>query len=182
MLPLDQAELVTMRSIFGILFNEFSEKSSFSEDMCRLYLRIILLKSRRLLHETIVESKVESPAAAQLTRRFKDILEEEFAERKRNGSHLRTPSDYAEKLCVHTNYLNASVKRATGKTSQEIIKDRVFQEAQILLKYTLLTTSEIADELGFKETTHFCSFFKKMASVTPLQFRRTNSVRYGETM
>jgi AraC-like DNA-binding protein len=178
-LPLVQDEVPTMHSIFSDLYDEFSETSVFSDDICRLHLKIILLKSRRLLHETIDRSKVDVSAATHLAQRFNDILEEEITKRKK-GNHLRTPSEYAEKLCVHTNYLNASVKKVTGKTTQAIIKDRVLQEAQILLKYTQSTTSEIADELGFKETTHFCSFFKKMATVTPLQYRKMNPAMHRE--
>lgn len=178
-LPLIGDEVLTMHSIFSDLYDEFSATTTFSEDICRLHLKIILLRSRRLLHESFDQSKANVSAATYLAQRFNDILEEEFI-KKETGTHLRTPSEYAEKLCVHTNYLNASVKKATGKTTQAIINDRTLQEAQILLKYTQLTTSEIADQLGFKETTHFCSFFKKMASITPLQYRKLNTALHRE--
>ena len=172
-LPLDSAQLAVMHPAFDDLYVEFSGTNSFREEMCRLRLKIILLQSRRF-HEGTDHKMTDvcASAAVLLTRRFQDLLEGEFTVRKKAEVRLRSPSDYAEELCVHTNYLNASVKRTTGRTTQELIKDRILHEACILLKYTHLTAADIAHDLGFRETTHFCSLFKKMASVTPLEYRR----------
>jgi AraC-like DNA-binding protein len=81
-------------------------------------------------------------------------------------------SDFAEQLNVHVNHLNRSVKENTGKTTSQIIAERMLQEAKILLKYSPLNISEIAYALGFTETTHFNNFFKKHAQLSPLRFRK----------
>jgi AraC-like DNA-binding protein len=49
-------------------------------------------------------------------------------------------------------------------------------ESKILLKHSGWNVSEIAYALGFTETTHFNSFFKKHVELSPLKFRNTQPV------
>lgn len=42
---------------------------------------------------------------------------------------LRAPADYADKLNIHVNYLNRAVKTITGKTTTQLISDRVLSDA-----------------------------------------------------
>jgi len=84
---------------------------------------------------------------------------------------LRSPVDFAEQLSVHVNHLNRSLKEITGKTTSQLIAERVSQEARILLKRTNWNISEIAYSLGFEELSHFINFFKKHFNQTPKAFR-----------
>jgi len=84
---------------------------------------------------------------------------------------LRSPVDFAEQLSVHVNHLNRSLKEITGKTTSQLIAERVSQEARVLLKRTNWNISEIAYSLGFEELSHFINFFKKHFAQTPKAFR-----------
>jgi len=84
---------------------------------------------------------------------------------------LRSPVDFAEQLSVHVNHLNRSLKEITGKTTSQLIAERVSQEARVLLKRTNWNISEIAYSLGFEELSHFINFFKKHFGHTPKAFR-----------
>ncbi|MBA4058786.1 MAG: AraC family transcriptional regulator, partial [Marivirga sp.] len=79
--------------------------------------------------------------------------------------------DYAERLSVHVNHLNKVLKENTGKTTTDLITNRIIQESKILLKQTDWNISEIAYSLGFEEVAHFSNFFKKQTALTPLAFR-----------
>jgi len=72
---------------------------------------------------------------------------------------------------VHVNHLNRVLKENTGKTTTDIIANRITQEAKILLKQTDWNISEVAYSLGFEEVAHFSNFFKKQTTFTPVQFR-----------
>ena len=73
---------------------------------------------------------------------------------------------------IHVNHLNKALKETIGKTTSQVIGERILQEAKILLKQTDLNISEIAYALGFSEATHFNSFFKKHTQISPSKFRR----------
>jgi AraC family transcriptional activator of pobA len=84
---------------------------------------------------------------------------------------LRSAHDFATTLGVHVNHLNKVLKEITGKTTTEIIRSRINQEAKILLKQTSWNVSEVANCLGFEEVAHFSNFFKKQTNLSPLSFR-----------
>lgn len=102
---------------------------------------------------------VQSNASHRISTLFAELLERQFPIENRGQSLLRSPSDYAKQLNVHTNHLNRAVKETTGKTTSEIIAERLAQEAKVLLKHTDLTIAEIGYLLGFSEATHFSNFF-----------------------
>ena len=84
---------------------------------------------------------------------------------------LRSPLDFAGQLGVHVNHLNRALKETTGKTTSQLIAERVTQEARALLKHTDWNISEIAWCLGFEELSNFTNFFKKNAASSPGSFR-----------
>lgn len=111
-------------------------------------------------------------AAARVTALFIELLERQFPiESSHQKLKLRTAKNYADRLAIHVNHLNKVLKENTGKTTTELISNRLMQEAKILLKETDWNISEIAYSLGFEEIAHFSNFFKKYSSVTPLNFR-----------
>jgi len=103
---------------------------------------------------------------------FIELLERQFPiETLYQKPELRTASDYANRLSVHVNYLNKALKESTGKTTTEIISQRVLQEAKILLRHTNWNVSQIAWSLGFEEVAHFSNFFRKHTGFSPNAFR-----------
>lgn len=80
---------------------------------------------------------------------------------------------YANKLCITPNYLNKIVKQALGTTAKSHIHQKLFEEAQRLLSYTILNVNEIAEWLHFDSASHFVRFFRKHADMTPLRYRQS---------
>ncbi len=112
-------------------------------------------------------------AADRVTSLFIELLERQFPiETQYQKPELRTASDYANRLSVHVNYLNKALKESTGKTTTEIISQRVLQEAKILLRHTNWNVSEVAWSLNFEEVAHFSNFFRKHTGLSPNAFRR----------
>lgn len=134
-----------------------------------------------LIHEGI---KLQQPGSTKnvnpsdrVTSRFFSLLDQQFpVDSPGNPLQLMTPSAYAERLNVHVNYLNNLVKRTTGKTTSEIIQERIITEAKTLLLNTDWDAAEIAYCLGFEYPSHFNKYFKKYTLTTPLIFRENVSV------
>lgn len=111
-------------------------------------------------------------AAERISSLFMELLERQFPiESALQRIKFRSAAEYADQLAVHVNHLNRALKETTGKTTSELIAERLTQEAVALLKHTSWNVSEIAHSLGFEEPTHFNNFFKKRTRRTPTNFR-----------
>lgn len=85
---------------------------------------------------------------------------------------LRTPQAFADALAVHVNYLNRALKDATGKTTTQLLAERLVQEARTLLLHTDWPIGHISYCLGFEEPTHFTRLFRKYAHSSPSALRQ----------
>jgi len=97
-------------------------------------------------------------------RNFKKLVEE-------NYRHIKLPGEYAARLHVTPNYLNALCKDLLGKTAGEILRERIVLEVKRLLVNTEMTIAEIANHLNFEDRSNFTKFFKRIAGITPEAFR-----------
>jgi AraC family transcriptional regulator, transcriptional activator of pobA len=114
----------------------------------------------------------EKNAASRISVLFLELLERQFPiEDPRQQLSLRSAADYADHLSIHINHLNKALKETSGKTTSNIIAERIVQEAKILLRCTDWNISEIAYGLGFNEPTHFNNFFRKHLDTSPTKFR-----------
>lgn len=112
-------------------------------------------------------------ASQRIAAIFLELLERQFPiDDNHREIRLRTASAFAAQLAVHVNHLNRAVKENTGKTTSQLIQERLLQEARILLKHSSWPVSSIAFGLGFREVSHFNNFFKKETGQSPLQFRK----------
>ena len=111
-------------------------------------------------------------ASARVSSLFMELLERQFPiESPLQRINLRSAVDYANQLAVHVNHLNRALKETTGKTTSQLIGERITQEARALLKHTDWNISEIGFTLGFEELPHFINFFKKNTQLSPKSFR-----------
>ena len=70
-------------------------------------------------------------------------------------------------------------KKTTGKTVIEFINHKKFETAKYMILNTNDTFTKIAEELNFESIHYFTRFFKKMAGITPKDFRKSGG-KVGE--
>lgn len=113
-----------------------------------------------------------SDAASRIAVQFLELLERQFPiEHVDQPLRLRSAQAFADKLSVHVNHLNRSVKHVTGKSTTAHISQRIVTEALALLQHTNWTVAQIAYALGFEYPTYFNNFFKKATGKSPTTFR-----------
>jgi AraC-like DNA-binding protein len=100
-----------------------------------------------------------------LINKFSQLLSENF-------SSKRKPSEYAKLLGVTPNYLNRICKEELNCTAGDLIREKLISESKQLLAYTSLSITEIAEKLGFENTSYFVTMFKREVQITPEQFRK----------
>ncbi|MEJ5055884.1 helix-turn-helix domain-containing protein [Sphingobacterium sp. MYb382] len=157
-------------SIFQKIQKELHSDYAYKYDLIRNYVLELIHYGQKL--QPSMESNQNHNAAARVTSLFVELLERQFPiESPQQRLRLKSAKDYADQLSVHVNHLNKVLKESVGKTTTELISNRVAQEAKLLLKQTDWNVSEIAFSLGFEELAHFSNFFKKHTQLTPLAFR-----------
>lgn len=160
-----------VQSIFERIVTEINSDYIHKYDVIRtLVFELIHFAMKMQPSEELVKQPIH--ASQRISALFLELLERQFPiDENHQSIDLRSASDFASQLNIHVNHLNRAVKETTEKTTSQLIAERFLQEAQILLKHSAWSVSEIAYALGFREVTHFNNFFKKHAQLSPLKFR-----------
>lgn len=112
-------------------------------------------------------------AATRLAAAFLTLLARQFpVVSPQQPLPLRTAQAFADQLAVHVNYLNRTLKAVTGKTTSQLLAQRLVQEARALLLHTDWPVGTVSYCLGFEEQTHFTRFFKQHTRSTPTSLRQ----------
>jgi AraC family transcriptional regulator, transcriptional activator of pobA len=169
-IELSESDAKEIEAIFHKIHLEISSEYAYKYDSLRNYVLQLIHYGQKLQPATGLPST--HTASDRVASLFLELLERQFPiESPRQQLQLRSAKDYAGRLSVHPNHLNAVLKEITGKTTTYIISHRIIQEAKYLLKQTDWNISEISYSLGFEEVAHFSNFFKRQTSVSPNSFR-----------
>lgn len=82
----------------------------------------------------------------------------------------------SEKLYISKAYLSEIFKQSTGVSLLEYITMVKVERAKYLLSSTTLKNYEVADRLGFKDHEYFSKIFKKVAGMTPNEYRKGKAI------
>ena len=89
--------------------------------------------------------------------------------------HCRTQHTvewYAREMCLAPKYLSNVVRQTLNTSPNGCIDQALIRQAKSLLSSTSLSIQEITDRLGFQNQSHFGTFFKRHAGVSPKEFRK----------
>lgn len=160
-----------MLQLFGHLLKESKDCNPYRQEAILIYLQLLLLEAKRIGAPEATPQR-SLTTAQLLAERFTDTLEKQFPiTSEQEQVQLKTAGDFAQILNVHPNHLNATVKRVTGRTTSEHIRQRILLEARLLLLHTDWPIAAIAHSLGFEEPANFSHFFKSQTGHTPHTFR-----------
>ena len=167
---LSDEETEEITAIFKKMYKELASDYAYKYDLLRNYLLELIHYGQKLQPATALYPS--HTASARVSSLFIELLERQFPiDSPHQKLSLRTAKDYADRLAVHVNHLNKVLKENTGRTTTDIISNRIVQEAKILLKQTDWNISEISNSLGFEQVAHFSNFFRKQTSFAPVAFR-----------
>lgn len=156
--------------IFTRMIDEINSDYIYKYDLIRNYVTEMIHGAMKI--EPSEKLYQHPDANSRITSIFTELLERQFPiESPSQRFSLRSAKDFAEKLYVHVNHLNRAIKMTTGKTTTDLISQRLASEAQALLKHTDWNISEISYCLGFEEPAHFNNFFKKQIQMAPSAYR-----------
>jgi AraC family transcriptional activator of pobA len=135
-----------------------------SADLERHLLSVLLLWIERWHDDTRTERRAADDAELVLHRRFAERLEAEFAAHH-DAAH------YADALGVPAAALSRALTHVTGRSTKELVTDRVMLEAARLLRFTDLTVQEVGHRTGFRDPLYFSRAFKRHHGESPQTYR-----------
>lgn len=104
-----------------------------------------------------------APSPHELAKFF-SVLERDFA-----GS--RSVEHYAREVGFSPRRLGELLVAHTGRSTKQLIADRVLLELKRALAFTEVTVKQLAADTGFDEPTNLVKFFRLHTKLTPLEFR-----------
>lgn len=132
-------------------------------EVVRAYLDLILVFCKRKYIQPFgMDEKLQK--GKLLVKKFKQLIEQHCSE---NFSI----KEYADLLFVTPSHLSEIVKAITGRTSTDLINDRMVLEIKRLLKYSDLTITEISYKLNFSDQSYFAKYVKKLTGFSPKELR-----------
>jgi AraC family transcriptional activator of pobA len=163
--PVPPSEVPALESAIAMLHAEsIRPPDRRGLDLQRHLLSVLLLWIERWYDATRTERRDPDDADVQLYRRFDQVLERDFA-RHHDAAH------YADALAVPQPQLSRALAHVTGRTTKQLITDRVMLEAARLLRFTDLTIGEIAFRAGFEDQLYFSRAFKRHSGAAPSAYR-----------
>ena len=81
-------------------------------------------------------------------------------------------NELAQRFRLSVRSLNRRFKSATNTTPLQYLQDVRIGHARELLKQSNLVVAEVADRVGYQDSSYFTGLFKKLNSVTPKEYRR----------
>jgi AraC family transcriptional activator of pobA len=160
--PEDEAE--RFDALLGLLRVEVERPATRESAELRRHLLSAALLWAQRWREAQLEEGGATRSDVQLHQQFLEALERDFAT-DHDAGH------YAGVLAVTAGTLSRTLTKLTGRTTKQLILERVILEAVRLLRFSDLSIKEIAARLGFSDQFAFSKAFKRQRGEAPLDLR-----------
>lgn len=162
---LQDGQEVLVEGILNHLYAEFMRKEDYYIQAIHSYIELLFVTLvRQSLNPKNQAVKVNSYIQSRLEE-FQELLEANITIKKQ-------VSDYALLMSLTSYQLNAITKTSLKKTASVMINEQIILEAGRLLVSTTKQVSQIAEQLGYDDSSYFIRFFKKQTGLTPEAFRK----------
>ncbi|BAV08658.1 AraC-type DNA-binding protein [Filimonas lacunae] len=163
---LDAAQSALMQGIFTEIKTEMQQEESGMEEMLRILLKQIIIRSTRLWKQAHQVASLENRQEVEFARRFSQLVEAHYITR-------HSVADYAALLNMTPKALQKRIAKYSKDTPNDIIKDRIILEAKRLLAHTELSVKEVGYKLGYDDPAYFIRLFTNHVEVSPQHFRKS---------
>ncbi len=168
-LSLSKEDIIFLEDTLDKIYAEYHTKNNWQHGMLMAYMHVLLIYLSRLYTEQFSNKK---PAPdRELLKKYLSRIEESYTE-------LHEVAGYADMLNISAGHLGELVKQQSGKPAIAHIHERLILEAKRLLFHTEQPVKEITFQLGFKDTSYFNRFFKRITGHTPVEYRLSSREMY----
>jgi AraC family transcriptional regulator, transcriptional activator of pobA len=176
-LKLNDSETAFYISLFQMMEAEYNSREPQWNNVVRGLLHALLNKAFSR-YESIPIPEKGTRGVALLTA-FRELYMADISS-IRSGvpiPHRKIP-DYASSLSVTPNHLNDTIKRLTGYSANQLIRNQLIKQASMCLMRSEKSIAEIAYLLGFEDSAYFARFYRGQTGKSPTEFRSSASEKY----
>lgn len=130
------------------------------------YIELVLNFCQRFYNRQFITRKLEN---SDILMKFDSLLRGYYEEKKQLQLGIPTVQYCADKLCMSSNYFGDLIKKTTGETASNYIRQYIIRQAKNEL-VTGVPIAQVAYELGFEYPQHLSRMFKKQVGLTPSEY------------
>ncbi|MDQ8006478.1 MAG: helix-turn-helix domain-containing protein [Pedobacter sp.] len=164
-IELSETQSSAIQHILNEIKIEMANEDSQTEEMLRILLKLVILKSTRIWKEKHQLSENDKQTEVQFLRKFSKLVEIHYK------TH-HSVADYADMLFITPKSLSKKISLLSKETPNDIIKNRIILESKRLLAHTSMAVKEIAYSLNYEDDAYFVRFFTKNTGISPTAFRK----------
>ncbi|MGH8169229.1 MAG: helix-turn-helix domain-containing protein [Steroidobacteraceae bacterium] len=167
---LDRAALrqTDLRALAEMLLREFGRSAPGRRLALRGTLAALLANLQRLLPAVADDGAAVSSRDRELVARFREQVERRF----RQHAAL---NEYAALLQASESRLRRACLAVTGQSPVDLLHLRLLLEAERQLRYTSMSVTQVAYQLGFEDPAYFSRFFTRRMGMSPRAFRHRDA-------
>ncbi|WP_024771689.1 AraC family transcriptional regulator [Aquimarina macrocephali] len=162
---LDKNTQALIEPLFVSILNESRSNALLKKQKLVNLIDLIYIELSRLVLKDNLEDLINSKNLTMKLHKFEQLIEEKY---KRQKSAIV----YAETMNISVKHLNRICKETVGKTTTDLILERVILEAKRQILYSENNLTEIAWDLGYDDYSHFSKLFKQKSGMSPSQFQK----------
>ena len=130
------------------------------------YIELVLNFCQRFYNRQFITRKFDN---SDMLMKFDRLLHDYFDGNMQRTLGLPTVQFCADKLCMSSNYFGDMIKKTTGDTASNYIRQYIIQRAKNELA-TGESIARVAYGLGFEYPQHLSRMFKKLTGMTPSDY------------
>ena len=130
------------------------------------YIGLVLNFCQRFYNRQFLTRKLEN---SDILMKFDSLLQDYYGTNRQLIDGLPTVQYCADQFCMSANYFGDLIKKTTGDTAGNYIRQYVIQRAQNALAAGA-SIAQVAGELGFEYPQHLSRMFKKQTGITPTEY------------
>ena len=143
------------------IVNEFEEKKLYSGELCSGMLKQLIIKIVRFVSSSIITQTKIEPLLQYIRMHYNEEL---------------TNRTLGEMANYHPHYVNTLMKTYMGTTLHSYLNEIRLGEALKYIVNTNESIESIAFRVGYKNSTHFCTSFKKKYGMSPAIYRKSSKI------
>lgn len=178
-LKLSDPETSFYLSLFQMIEAEHKRREPQSDDVIRGLLHALLNKALSRYKSRVSMTEKGTQRGVALLTAFRKLYMDDMSSIRSGVPILhRKISDYASILSVTPNHLNDTIKKLTGYSANQLIRNQLIKQASMCLLRSEKSVAELSYLLGFEDSAYFARFYRAQTGKSPTEFRSQASEKY----
>lgn len=163
-IPVPADEIPELESLLALIAGESRKADIYGRSVLRHLLRALIARIEELHLRSVRMEARDLSASQSVWERFNILIEQNY-----KNEHAVTY--YARELGISPRKLGTIARLYTGRSTSEIIDNRIILEAKRLILFSRTPIKEIVFQLGFDDPSYFSKVFKRITGLSPNAYR-----------